>query len=248
MADPSYDKETLAVRLREDIGAVVDMRRESAADPALHYAVTSLKAWQTQRLAATYEDLLANERYRPATEFFLSDLYGPGDFRGRDEGLSRVIPAMCTMLPAGALHTIWTAVRLDRLSESLDLDVAQALRKAKAAERIDEVRYGDAYRVVGRRPEREEQVALTGEIGASLDELTRSRSLRMALVLMRKPARAAGFGDLQDFLERGFNAFRHMEGAAGFLDTVMGREREVMRRLFAGSAKPFDVERAPQPV
>lgn len=248
MADTCHDKEALAARLREDIGAVVDMRRESAADPALHDAVARLKAWQAARLAGTYADLLANERYRPATEFFLSDLYGPGDFRGRDEGLSRVIPAMCTMLPAGALHTIWTAVRLDRLSESLDRDLAQALRKAKAADRIDDARYGNAYRAVGRRPEREEQIALTAEIGAALEELTRSRSLRMALVLMRKPARAAGFGDLQDFLERGFNAFRHMQGAAGFLATVTGREREVMRRLFAGEPGPFDVERAPHPV
>jgi len=248
MNDSNQHKEAIAARLREDIVAVVGMRRESVADPVFHDAVVRLKAWQAERLAGTYADLLASERYRPATEFFLSDLYGPGDFRGRDEGLARVIPAMCRMLPAGALHTIGTAVRLDRLSESLDRDVAQALRKARSADRIDAPRYAEAYRAAGRREAREEQIALTLEIGQALDELTSSRSVRMALVLMRKPAHAAGFGELQDFLERGFGAFRHMHGAAGFLATVTGREREVMQRLFAGEARPFDVERVPQPV
>lgn len=241
-------KEEIADRLRGDITAVVEMRRSVTAETELHAAVSRLKAWQAARLAGTYADLLASDRYRPATEFFLSDLYGPGDFRGRDEGLARVIPAMCAMLPAGALHTIWAAVRLDRLSESLDVDVAKALRRTKAVDRIDDASYGDAYRAAGRRADREEQIALTIDIGAALDELTRSRSLRTALVLMRKPAQVAGFGDLQDFLERGFNAFRHMQGAKEFLATVTGREREVMRRLFAATPKPFDIERVTQPV
>ena len=41
---------------------------------------------------------------------------------------------------------------------------------------------------------------------------------------------------------------RYLEGAAEFLATVTGREGEVMRRLFAGAARPFDLGRVPQPV
>ena len=53
---------------------------------------------------------------------------------------------------------------------------------------------------------------------------------RVATILV---SRYMGFLFLQDSLERGSNAFRHMQGAAGFLATVTGREREVMRRIAA---------------
>lgn len=243
------EKDAIADGLRTEIHAVMELREGAARDATFAAKLTNLKKWQAERLAGTYADLLATERYRPATTFFLSDLYGPKDFRARDGELARVIPAMCAMLPIGALHTIWSAVRLDRLSEGLDQAVAGALCKAAAcAARIDEAAYGAAYRAAGRRAERDEQIALIGEIGDTLDGLTRSRSLRMALVVMRKPAKAGGFGELQDFLERGFEAFRHMHGARVFMDAVVGRERAVMNRLFDNDAHPFDVERTPLPV
>jgi hypothetical protein len=60
-----------------------------------------LKEWQAARLARTYADLLASRATDPAAEFFLSDLYGPKDFRSRDEELARVVPIMVRVLPAG---------------------------------------------------------------------------------------------------------------------------------------------------
>lgn len=238
------DKDDIATRLREEVEGVATLRRRASDDPVFGRALAELKGWQAQRLAETYSDLLLHPRYRPATEFFLSDLYGARDFGERDRELARVIPAMCKMLPAGALHTIAAAVRLDRLSESLDQSVADAL----GGRAIDDVSYADAYRKAGRPGEREEQIALAREIGEALDELTRSKALRTALVLMRRPARAAGFGDLQDFLERGFEAFRRMAGAGVFLETVASREQAVMRGLFEAKPRPFDVERRPLPV
>ena len=82
-----------------------------------------LKEWQAARLARTYADLLASPRYRPAAAFFLSDLYGPKDFRTRDEELARVVPIMVHVLPARALLTLLEAVKMDTLSESLDLSL-----------------------------------------------------------------------------------------------------------------------------
>jgi hypothetical protein len=59
------------------------------------------------------------------------------------------------------------------------------------------------------------------------------------LKLMRRPARMAGLADLQDFLERGFTAFRAMQGADEFLAVVKERETRILNRLFSGAAKPF---------
>jgi hypothetical protein len=57
--------------------------------------------------------------------------------------------------------------------------------------------------------------------------------------MMRQPARMAGLSALQDFLERGFVAFRKMGDATEFLATIDKRERALMEELLAGDTVPF---------
>jgi hypothetical protein len=59
--------------------------------------------------------------------------------------------------------------------------------------------------------------------------------LRHSLRLMRGPARAAGLGALQSFLEAGFDTFRGMRGAEEFLSLIGQRERALAAALFASS-------------
>ena len=66
--------------------------------------------------------------------------------------------------------------------------------------------------------------------------------IRTLVRLARRPAHAAGFGLLQEFLERGLDAFEAMHGAKEFLSTVRGREREAMERIFAGAKDPFEFD------
>jgi hypothetical protein len=47
---------------------------------------------------------------------------------------------------------------------------------------------------------------------------------------------------MQEFLERGLDAFEGMKGADEFLETIRGRESRWMERLFAGVADPFEFE------
>ena len=44
---------------------------------------------------------------------------------------------------------------------------------------------------------------------------------------------------LQDFLERGFAAFRSMHGAAEFLRTIETRETQIMEAIVGGATDPF---------
>lgn len=217
-------------------GYLEDARRLRAARKKASQAKDwiRLKAWQSERLARTHADLLANERYRPATEFFLSELYGTRDFAPRDEEVARVLPLMTNMLPARALVTLGDAVRMDALSESLDDDMVAALRAANCADNITDGSYAEAYRICGRKADRELQIALVDEIGRALEKLTRLPMLYSTLKLMRKPAELAGLGTLQTFLRHGFEAFRHMGPAGEFLDTVTERETRLMEALFAG--------------
>jgi hypothetical protein len=230
-------------RLRAGVARVRELRDLARSDPVLAQDRLLVRAWQADRLARTYPDLLANPRYGPAAAFFLSDLYGPKDFSARDEALARIIPTLTRMLPATAIETIALAVELDALSEALDQGVAAALRGRQPgahALELSDASYANAYRAAGSAAERERQIWLIGRIGAALDRLSRKPLIAGALRVMEAPARAAGLGALHDFLARGFAAFRGMRGADEFLAVIAARESGINARLFAGDPHPFD--------
>jgi len=235
----SREKAAIAEAIRADLARVKDLRaraRQAGGDRL------RLRGWQADRLARTYPDLLASPRYGRAARFFLEDLYGPKDYAERDDEVGRILPSMTRLLPAGAVRTLGLAVELDCLSEALDAGIIDALRSAAAQGgdlRIDARRYADAYRSCQNRPDRERQIRLVREIGESLDALARKPLVAKAIELMRGPAHLAGLGELHEFLERGFFAFRDMQGAAGFLDTIERRERRILEQLFAGAPDPF---------
>ncbi|BAO30395.1 FFLEELY motif protein [Sulfuritalea hydrogenivorans] len=230
--DEELDKEAIGKELAACIAEARELRAACAADPNPE-DFPRLKEWQAARLARSYGDLLASKRYKPAAEFFLSDLYGPKDFRTRDEELARVVPVMVHMLPAKALLTLLEAVKMDTLSESLDSDMVLTLRKAGKVRKIDWPAYVAAYRTCDRKKDREMQIALIDKIGKTLDRLTRMRLIHVSLKLMNGPAHLAGLGALHSFLQRGFDAFSEMKGADEFLAIVIERETALMKELFA---------------
>ena len=78
---------------------------------------------------------------------------------------------------------------------------------------------------------------ITGTIG--LGHALRLPGVATLLRLSRGPARAAGLGELQGFLERGFAAFAQLGDAERFIREIELDEREVSRRLFAAEPDPF---------
>lgn len=211
--------------------------RDAFADsPAALARLAKLQHWQSSRLLRSHSDLRANPRYRAAVEFFFNELYGGGDPRGRDRDLQRVHRVMEALLPADALQALSLAIELEILSQELDGEVARALSPGP----ITVETYADAYRRVGRRADRERQIALLNVIGSYLDRVVRKPMIRGLVKFARRPAHAAGFGAMQEFLERGLDAFEAMHGADEFLATLRDREARVLERIFAGVDNPFE--------
>jgi len=194
-----------------------------------------LKAWQSQRLTRTYADVASQPRCRAATSFFIEDLYGPKDFSSRDQEMLRILPVMTRVLPPSAVETAALAIELEALSEDLDQRLAAALGVAA----LNDSTYAKAYRDSSTPGERERQIELIDSVGHRLDALVKKPLVAGTLRLMRRPARLAGLGDLQEFLERGFEAFRAMHGAGEFLALIRSREERILSRLFSGAAEPF---------
>lgn len=232
--DPRWSARDALVR---ELARVQHLHEERRQNPILAGALDRLADWQARRLRMTYADLAADPRYAAAIQFFQNDLYGAADYSRRDADLARVVPVMVKMLPESVIATAAAAVELNALSQELDRVLLGRLPRADAVFTVSE--YCKAYRRAGNFPLRERQIALIGEIGASLDHAVRKPLVNTALTMMRRPARMAGLAVLQDFLERGFGAFRSMGGAGEFLATVNRRETDIHAAIAQGSSDPF---------
>jgi hypothetical protein len=211
---------------------LVDQRGAGPADLSRR---RELRTWQAQRLARTYSDLRDEPRFGHAIDFFLDDLYGPRDVTRRDAELMRAWRYLKRTLPEAALRVLLEATKLELLTLELDEQMVCALPSGP----LTAESYAAAYRVVGRRESRVRQIDLVIGIGEQLDRMRQHEWIGVALRVAHRPAHAAGFGVLQDFLERGFDAFRRMNGADAFLRTIRDREMRLMDDLLAGRGDPL---------
>ncbi len=223
--------------MRQDAGAailqhlaVVNAERAArAADAALDARVVAVKRYQQGRFEFSYADLLTHPRYAGASNFFLEELYGPTDFTQRDAQFARIVPALVRLFPAEVVAAVQALAALHAMSERFD----GAMGRVLDGDKVDATRYTAAWQVCGDAPGRERQIALMEQVGRSLDGLTCNPLLHHSLRLMRAPARAAGLGALQTFLEAGFDTFRAMRGADEFLQIIGTRERQLASALFS---------------
>ena len=222
----------IATRILLSLAAVDAERRKRAATPALAPAVAVLKGYQQKRFERTHAGLLVHPRYGRAANFFLGELYGPQDFTQRDAQFSRIVPALVRLFPADTVGTVESLAAVHALSERLDTAMAIHL----AGEPPTRSGYLRAWQATGEPAARARQIELVMRVGEALDRHTRSFVLRASLKAMRGPARAAGMGALQTFLEAGFDAFGAMGGAKEFLATIHASETALVRRLFDPAA------------
>lgn len=219
---------TSAAAILAHLRTVERVRARHAQAPDLAANVAMLKTYQQRRFSLTYGDLLQNDRYGPASNFFLDELYGPTDFTRRDTQFARVVPALVRLFPSEIVDTVATLAELHALSETLDSTMAAQFHGAD----IGAVDYIRAWQATGRRDDRLTQISLTVDVAGRLDRFTRRVLMRNSLWLMRGPARAAGLTELQQFLEAGFETFRDMNGADEFISIVSEREQTLTSLLF----------------
>jgi hypothetical protein len=224
-------KHDAGTAILEHLACVRAERAARASDAGLAARTSALKSYQHRRFEMSYRDLLEHPRYAAASRFFLQEIYGPSDFTCRDEQFARIVPALLRLFPKSVVVTVEALLELHALSEQLDTRMARCLTVAT----IDSIAYARAWQICSNAPGREQQIRLILEVGQSLDQLTRNPVLSQGLRLMRGPAHLAGMAALQAFLESGFDAFRHMQGASEFLDEVGRRERELAALLFSTS-------------
>ena len=221
-------------RIREAIDRVSELRQISSQKAGLSRALSEVKGWQAKRFSNTYMDLLASPVYSGCANFFLEELYSERDYSHRDAQFAKVAAAIELAFPVQVINIAVTLAELHRTTEELDLQMAQSWQRL--GQQSPYARYIQSWRTVGQRDKREWQLDTVLEIGRQLTALTRKRSLRLLLKMMRRPAELAGLGDLQAFLEVGFDRFRQLarntEAVNEFLRTIQTSESQWITDLF----------------
>lgn len=235
-----------ASKIRDAVGAVAQLRQSAEQQPGLGARIGEVKRLQSRRFAGTYAGLLRDPIYSAAARFFLEELYSDKDFAERDQQFARIAGAIEKLFPEQVAATAASLAQLHALTEDLDQSMAQLWSDADGKSAA--ARYVGAWRRVGRRAEREQQLAVVVRVGHELARFTRTPGLRMMLRMMRGPANAAGLGSLQQFLESGFDTFAAMakrRGAAeSFLQTIEQREQAWISQLFDGQSVACETELA----
>ncbi len=231
------------MHLLEPLLDVGKLKHQTVAGAPLDPKVLMLLTWQADRLARTYADLLAQPRYRPACLFFLEDIYAPRDFSQRDYDMEQMHDFMRRFMPPAMLYPLTLTIKLNLLTHELDQRLLDVLmNQLGVTDTITAALYAEAYRRCDNYDARVRQIDLIIEIGQRLGDLVRSPLTAAMVNVAKGPARAAGWGELVDFLEHGYFAFKHMKGARYFLETVRQRELDILDRIYASDPDPFRFE------
>lgn len=219
------------------------VKHEPVQGKPLDPKVAMLRAWQSERLAHTYADLLNNPRFKPACLLFLEDIYAARDFSQRDHDMEQMHDFMQHFIPASMLRPLTVTVALHQMTTQLDLRLLEILvNRLGVTDTISAPLYAEAYRLCDNYDERVKQIDLIYEIGYRLDGIVRSPFTGGMLAVAKGPARRAGWTELTDFLERGYTAFKHMRGSRAFVETIRRREMRILDRIYAKDPAPFDFE------
>ncbi len=229
-------------QLLRDLETNQALRHQPVAGAQLEPSLALLRIWQSERLARTYADLLADKRYRPACLFFLNDIYAPRDFSQRDHDLERIQATVAPFGPIPIAQVLAHLVELNHLTNRLDQQLVQVLvDQLGVTDAITPELYAEAYRRCDNYADRAHQLDLIAQLVAQVGGWARLRVIGLALKIVRGPAYKAGWVELFDFLERGYGAFRQMKDVTYFVETIQQREQQILDRIYAGDADPFSL-------
>ncbi len=207
------------------------IRRRRPVPAALPPLERYLREWQSERLARTHADLVNSPEYGTATRFFLNDIYAPKDFSQRDADLLALYDFFRKFMPAPALRVLQNTVVLNDLTHKLENEMVAQLSALGCVDSFTEEQYEAAYRH-GSYDERVRQIDLIIAVGRDLARLGRLPFIAPTVRAARGPAERLGWGELHDFLERGYLAWRKMPNPDLFLNRIETREKAILDRIF----------------
>jgi hypothetical protein len=233
------------MKVLRDLQRSEDIKREAVSSEGLDSQLILLRAWQSNRLANTYADLLEDKLYAPACRFFLTDVYAARDFSQRDHDLEHLYSLLSRILPDSAIQLLLDGITVNQMANTLDHRLLKVLiEKLGMKEDLTAEMYAEGYRICDNYAERAYQIERSVKLLTDSGELTKEPLVSPALRLAYGPALLAGWMDLYGFLSRGYKAFHAMRDLKKFTATIAQREMRILDRIFADCPDPLELKRA----
>lgn len=185
-------------------------------------------------LQAEYGDFAAQPRFRSLVGFFFGSLYAPADFGIRNESFRTLHDWLAGMIGHDPVRVLAQAIELHELTESLDDDMLLALRVEGvdgSEAPITQADWETAYRLAGRRLDRQRQADLIVDNGRVLEMACRVPLVHTQLRAFRPAAGLLGWGHVVDFLLQGHEALTLARPIEPLLDAVSQREHARIEAL-----------------
>jgi len=230
-------RQAAAAKFRKYMRRSNEMHRTYLDEPGAPQQYDRFTEWQMAYLLTFFDDLHERPGYGEAIDFTMSDLAGVR-ISGRDHDLERAAPVITRMLPTRALETIAAAAKLNASVLEVNLGIFRRLQvNDELPAGISEHEYCLACRKASTLDECLGLVHLAVSLGGTLKTLIKVPLLGGMLRTMRGPAHAAGFGELQDFLESGYTNFKAIPDIDHFLGEIDTRMTEVFETIYT---RPLD--------
>ena len=237
--DMAKEKGPIAQQLQRDLTRYRELKQHNDTQQEFREALFCLQRWQAQRMRKTHQQLLEDEKYRVATEFFLQDIYGGIDLSDIANEAERALNKALKILPEKVMVTATYALELNALSAELDERLAEFLFFEMGEQEVSMAAYTEAFRLSAPLELRQRQVELAKKLGVGLDKYVRSRVIYTTFKMVRKPAHKAGVQNLYEFMGKGFEAMRPMGSASEVIHQIVDREAALIEAIFSGELQPF---------
>lgn len=234
------NRKTASANFRRYIRQSNELHGEYLADAELRADYDRFTHWQFSYLLPHFADLHSHEGYADAIDFVMNDLAGVG-VSNRDRDLERVAVLITSMLPLHALRSIAAAAQMNARVLQINLEICRCLQvNGRLPRLISEHDYCVACRAGSSLDECIELVHLITDLGETLKSLVRFPMIGATLRAMHRPAHAAGFGALQDFLETGYHTFRKIPDIDHFLQQCRMRMTAIFSHIYSTPLEKLD--------
>ena len=203
-------------------------------DATLEAKLVEVQAWQRARLQRTHSALFEQPKNKPMADYFLTQLYGGGEFKLLAEQLERILPkakklerlAKETVLETGSL-----AIQAAILAIELDMHLAQWLVAQDLP--VNEENILAAYQAIDESAERRVQINNLKDVCYRTDKYLNSFMLKKAFALAKGTAYRHNFQPMYDFIDAGFKAMKPLDSVGGFIEPFCKRELLIIDQIHA---------------
>ncbi|RTZ97216.1 MAG: hypothetical protein DSY89_11140 [Deltaproteobacteria bacterium] len=196
-----------------------------------------LQQFQANRLNETYADLRADPQYAALGNFFFNRLYAPEDFSFRDTSMKRLHQALEGKIYRPMTAAMAQVIELHELSEHLDNQMVEKMIESHVGPRLTPDQYQAIYRSLDNDDQRVHQINLTVDATRSFYRLSQKWLVAISLKSVRIASQFLNIGEIMDFIDEGYTAFRKIRKIDYFIDTISRREMNWHRHLRGDSSK-----------